>query len=95
MVRVGRHKYITVNGHAPQLYDLREDPEETVNLAGRGSYRAVEKMLEARAARNWDGPALKRAVLLDQQQRLLVRSIAQAGGPRWDYAAATAGPYLR
>jgi choline-sulfatase len=95
MVRMGAHKYITVNGHAPQLYDLREDPGETVNLAGRAQYKTAEKALEGRAQSGWDGPALKKSVLLDQQQRLVVREIARTGGPHWDYAATTSGPYLR
>jgi choline-sulfatase len=96
MVRIGSHKYITVNGYAPQLYDLGEDPGETVNRAGAAAYRAVEKALAQRAESGWDGPALKKAVLADQQQRILLREVARAGGgPKWDFTAETPGPYGR
>lgn len=86
MVRQGGHKYITVNGYAPQLYDLQSDPEETENRAGSAKYRGVEKTLAERANSGWDGPALKKAVLTDQQQRILLRAIAkESESPRWDY----------
>ena len=91
MIRKGDHKYITVNGYGPQLFDLKEDPEETVNLAGRASYAAVEKDLKELAERNWDAPTLRKSVIRDQQERLLVRTMAA----KWDYTAGTAGPYLR
>ena len=88
MVRAGDHKYITVNNHAPQLYDLRKDPGETVNLAG------AETDLARRAARDWDGNALKRAVMASQQERAVVRSIRQFGGaPKWDYDAVMPGTF--
>ena len=94
---MGWHKYISVNGHPPQLYDLREDAEETVNIAGRVEQRAVEKTLHERAMQGWDGAQLKKSVLADQQQRLLVREIARtSGGPKGGITrAATTGPYLR
>ncbi len=49
MVRRGDYKYITVNGYPPQLYDLRKDPDENVNAAGRPEYAAAERALRARA----------------------------------------------
>ena len=86
MVRQGRHKYIAINGYGPQLYDLGADAEETENRAGSAPYRAAEKLLAERANSGWDGPALKRAVMTDQQQRILVRAIAkESESPRWDY----------
>ncbi len=88
MVRRGPHKLITVNGYPPQLFDLGKDREETVNLSGSGAYAAVERELRARAERDWDGPALKRAVMASQQERLVVRSMREHGTPpRWDYDA--------
>ena len=73
------------------VFDLKEDPEETINLAGRASYAAIEKDLKELAERNWDGPRLKKSVIRDQQERLLVRTMAA----KWDYTAGTSGPYLR
>jgi choline-sulfatase len=86
MVRQGRHKYIAINGYGPQLYDLQADAGETENRAGSAQYRGVEKLLAERANSGWDGPALKKAILTDQQQRILLRAIARdSESPRWDY----------
>jgi choline-sulfatase len=96
MVRAGAMKYITVHGYGPQLFDLGKDPGETTNLAGRPEYASDEKQLRELSERDWDGPALKRAVLRSQQDRILLRSIARASGsPKWDYRPVEAGPYPR
>jgi len=75
MVRRGDYKYITVNGHAPQLYDLKRDPYETANVAGRAEYASVEKALQARAAKGWDGPDYKRRVMASHADRDFLRNI--------------------
>lgn len=75
MVRRGTYKYIAVNGHKPQLYDLAKDPQETVNAAGRGEYREIEAALHARAVRDWDGPAIKRKVMASHADRDFLRGI--------------------
>ena len=75
MVRRGDFKYIAVNGHAPQLYDLNKDPDETVNMAGRKEYAEVEKSLRTRAEKDWDAPALERQVMASQADRDFLRSI--------------------
>ncbi len=94
MVRSGDHKYITVNNHAPQLFDMRKDPGETLNLAGARDYAAVEAGIARRAARDWDGNALKHAVMTSQQERAVVRSIRQFGAaPKWEYDAVMPGTF--
>ncbi len=96
MVRFGDHKMITVNGYGPQLFDLAKDPGETVNLAGKKDMSHVEKQMRVRADRNWDGAALKRAVLTSQSERGLVQSWRKQAQPaRWDYDPVSAGPYGR
>ena len=91
MVRLGHHKYITVNNYPPQLFDLAKDPEESLNVAGKQEYASVEKELQVRAESGWDGNALKAAVQASQQERAMVRSIAQFGtAPDWNYAG---GPF--
>ncbi len=75
MVRRGDYKYITVNGYPPQMYDLKKDPNENVNCAGRAEYAAAEKELRARAEKNWDAPALKRQVMTSHSEREFLRSI--------------------
>jgi len=94
MIRLGQYKYITVNGYPAQLYDLQSDPNETVNVAGQMEYSQAEKQLRELAERDWDGQALKKAVLQSQQDRLMVRSIKNQGtAPHWDYEPVETGPY--
>ena len=94
MVRRGDLKYLTVHGHAPQLYDLAKDPEETVNLAGTRDYAAVERPLRARAEDGFNGEEMLRRVLASQQERLILRSMRQHGGaPRWEFDAVIPGNF--
>ena len=75
MLRRGDYKYIVTNEHAPQLYDLKKDPDETVNVAGRAEYRSVEADLRTRIEKGWDGPAIKRQVIASHERREVLRSI--------------------
>jgi choline-sulfatase len=81
MVRRGDYKYITVNGYPPQLFDLKKDPGENVNAAGRPEYASVERELRARAEKDWDGPALKRQVMTSHAERDFLRQIKGYLGP--------------
>jgi choline-sulfatase len=81
MVRRGDYKYITVNDYPPQLYDLKRDPYETTNLAGRAEYAGAEKNLRARAEKDWDAPALKKKVMASHAERDFLRSIKDYMGP--------------
>ena len=47
MVRRGDFKYIATHEYPAQLYDLKKDPDETVNAAGRPEYRAVKPELRS------------------------------------------------
>ncbi|MEI9430217.1 sulfatase-like hydrolase/transferase [Mesorhizobium sp. Cs1299R1N3] len=47
MLRRGRYKYIHYVGYAPELYDLRDDPEELTNLALSGDYDGLVREFEA------------------------------------------------
>jgi choline-sulfatase len=96
MLRQGDHKYMIVNGYAPQLYDMKKDPEETVNLAGHADYKSIEHRLNAQIQAGWDGPALKKAVIADQQQRLFLFALMkESKRPQWDFASSSQGPYFR
>jgi choline-sulfatase len=48
MLRRGRYKYCHYVGRPPQLFDLAEDPEELVDLAGNARSAAVLQECEAR-----------------------------------------------
>jgi choline-sulfatase len=94
MVRWEQYKYITVNGYPPQLYDLQTDPNENANVAGLAKYSQVEARLRGFAEKGWDGPALRRAVIQNQQSRRVVRAMKDYGGaPHWEYEPIETGSY--
>jgi len=47
MLRKGRWKYVHCVRYRPQLFDLREDPEELVDRAGDPACRLILAALEA------------------------------------------------
>ena len=57
-VRTDRWKYIHTEGEIPQLYDMRDDPLETRNLAGDSSHEPVCRPLKARVMEGWEIPTL-------------------------------------
>jgi len=87
MLRQGRYKYIYTHGHPPQLYDLRADPRELDNLAGRPGHAAAENRLRERALRGWDPDRVDRAVRASQKSRRFVlgASRRQRQQDNWAY----------
>lgn len=47
MIRKGRYKYIHYVGHAPELFDVVGDPQETDNLATNAAYSTILAEYEA------------------------------------------------
>jgi choline-sulfatase len=54
MLRKGRWKYVHCVRYPPQLFDLQNDPEELVDLAGDPAHRATRDALEAELRRYCD-----------------------------------------
>jgi choline-sulfatase len=75
MARKGRFKYHYYTGFPPELFDLENDPEETVDLADDSSYEPVLKNLERELRRFLDPEAVDAKAKADQAE--LVR---QFGG---------------
>jgi choline-sulfatase len=48
MLRHGRYKYCHYVGRPPQLFDLGQDPEELVDLAGDGAHATILRECESR-----------------------------------------------
>lgn len=53
MVRTERWKYVHWQAMRPQLFDLREDPDEFVDLGADPGYEAVRDELRGRGAAQW------------------------------------------
>lgn len=67
MLRVGRHKLVYFHGHAPQLFDLADDPDEMNDLAGGPRHAALREQLLRRLLADWDPDRI--AALMRERRR--------------------------
>jgi choline-sulfatase len=86
-VRDGRHKFVWSAIDPPQLYDLEDDPDESVNRADDPALGDVRAAMLADIEAHWDVDALDRAVRESQKRRhFIVAAHQSAGGkPDWDF----------
>jgi choline-sulfatase len=85
MLRRGPFKYISCPNDPEQLFDLRNDPRELVNLATGGTHPELAAF-RAKVAERWDLEALHSEILGSQRRRLLVRGALELGrSEAWDY----------
>lgn len=68
MLRKGRFKYHYYIGLPPELFDLENDPEETVDLAEDASYAPVLEMLEGELRKYLDPEAIDAKAKADQAE---------------------------
>ena len=81
MVRHGRYKYIEYVGERPQLFDLDDDPGETIDLSAGVEMQSVVADCAARLRRICDPVAVDARAKLDQQRRIDdVGGVAAAAG---------------
>lgn len=86
MVRRGVNKYVHSPADPNQLYDLRDDPDERVNLAADPAHAPTVADFQATIAQQWDLPRLHADVLASQRRRRFVASALQQGAPAsWDH----------
>ncbi len=68
MLRKGRFKYHYYVGLRPELFDLENDPEETVDLANDTGYAPILKNLEKELRRHLDPEAADAQAKADQAE---------------------------
>ena len=68
MLRQGRFKYHYYVGLQPELFDLENDPEETVDLAHDSSYEPILKKLERKLRQYLDPEAVDAQAKADQAE---------------------------
>ena len=86
MVRKGDWKLIACEGDPPMLFDLKNDPDEMKNLAGKPDTAKVEAELHALINANWSPAALKKEMQESSRRRLFIQSARDASGAAaWDY----------
>jgi choline-sulfatase len=86
MVRRGEHKFIHCTGDPEQLFNLREDPDEVIDLATRAAEAPLVAEFRAEVERRWDLGGLHAAVLASQQRRHMVYGALRQGRfTPWDF----------
>lgn len=86
MIRDGRYKYTCCPGDPEQLFDLRADPDERLNLAPDPAQSKRLASFRARAGPHWDVDAVRDAVLADQHRRRVLSGALRVGRYHsWDW----------
>ena len=86
MIRRERWKYIHCEDDPPLLFDLEEDPDELVNLAGTPEVSAIEADLASEICRWWDPAVLKARVIESQERRKFLNAALSVGRRTpWDW----------
>ena len=88
MIRRGIYKFIFCSIDPPQLFNIKEDPQELVNLAQSSSkehQQILEQFLEETRQR-WDIPTITQQVLRSQRQRRFTDAALRIGQWKsWDH----------
>lgn len=83
--RDGDLKYVYVHGAGEQLFDVRADPDELVDLAGRPEYADAVAAARADLFARFDPDDIERRIRASLADRRLVRSAMAATGAEWTY----------
>ena len=70
MVRYRDYKYIYYVGYPPQLFNIKEDPQESADLALNPEYREIKQLMDKKLREIGDPEAIHEACKRDQEQRL-------------------------
>ncbi len=86
ILRKDGFKYVHCRNDPPMLFDLKADPDERVNLAGRQEHATTENRLHHEVLQRWDYAALEQRILESQRRRLFAQeSLLQGRWTAWDY----------
>ena len=86
MIRRGVWKYIHCDLDPPQLFNLKDDPDECNNLAGDPNVRAIENGFGDEITKRWNLAELKEQVIADQhRRRFIYGSLRKGVYQSWDF----------
>lgn len=89
MIKRGQIKYIYSAVDPEQLFDLEQDPHETVNQVGNPEYAGIYDEMSQLVQHRWNVESLASDIVLSQRRRLFLReALAQGKLHDWDFAAA-------
>lgn len=90
MIRRGAYKFIHSPADPDQLFDLRADPDEVVNLVPSAGHAERVAAFRDEAGRRWDLPAIHADVLASQKRRRFIDAALRKGRYRhWDFQPLT------
>jgi choline-sulfatase len=98
MLRRGTLKYIFSQPDGELLYDLADDPHETVNVADHTEYLGEAAAFRTEVQQRWNASQILIDVLESQAERRIVdRALRQGRHTSWDHAPASdaAHRYMR
>jgi choline-sulfatase len=84
LLRKGRWKYVHVHEQSPLLFDLKTDPHERDDLAGRPEHQELCRMMAVELLAGLDVAALRERILRGQRERLVILE-ATPDQRSWDY----------
>ena len=86
MIRRGHYKYIHCDVDPPQLYDIKNDPQELNNLIADTAFKTMAQSFKKEVLSRWDSEAIRKNVIATQKQRRGLHAAMEAGiRHSWDY----------
>ncbi len=86
MIRKGDYKYTHCPTDPEQLFDLRSDPDELINLADGAGAGSILAGFRADRDAHWNADALRARVIADQHRRRSVHATLRLGRyQNWDF----------
>jgi choline-sulfatase len=85
MVRKGDWKYNYIHGHGPQLFNLKDDPKEWDNLAGKPEHAQLEAELKVLVLDEFDPDEIAAENLASIRRRSVIREVMQSQGTTWTH----------
>jgi len=84
MVRWGDFKLMYTHQHDDQLFNLSEDPYETINLLNDPAAASIQAKLKKAMFESWDPTEVDLRVRASQRRRIAINN-ASGPQPVWDY----------
>ena len=85
MVRIDKWKYNYYHGYNHQLFDLKNDPEEMINLSGKQEYRDIEIDLNKKILFDWKPKKIIQIMKKREATKAILKSWAKSVKPPENY----------
>lgn len=86
ILRRNDFKYVYCRHDPVMLFDLKNDPNEMANVAGKPEFSQLEAEMKAQVDKRWDYDALEQKIIDSQRRRLFVQdALLEGKWTGWDY----------